>query len=102
MGVVWLVVRVVYISNEENNLGWYLENATEKFLIGAKTVGVIKTQETVSKMERKRKRKSWTNEGLRKWKDKAMHGQFLNNMQETMDAEQTWSWFRSSDLKIQT
>ena len=70
----------------------------KKLFIGTKTVGVIKTKETVSKMEF---RKSWINEGLRKWNDKAMHGQFLRNMQETMDVEQTWSWFRSSDLKVQ-
>ena len=31
-----------------------------------------------------------------------MHGQFLRRMQETMDAEQTWSWFRFSDLRVQT
>lgn len=39
------------ISSEEKNLGWYLENAKEILLIGTKTVGVIKTKETVSKME---------------------------------------------------
>ena len=31
-----------------------------------------------------------------------MYGQFLRHMPETTDAEQTWSWLRSSDLKVQT
>ena len=31
-----------------------------------------------------------------------MHGQFLNDMPETTDAEQTCSWLMSSDLKVQT
>ena len=48
------------ISSEKNNSGWYLDNATEQLLIGAKTVGVNKTNETVSQMEF---RKSWTNVG---------------------------------------
>ena len=48
------------ISSEKNNLGWYLDNATEQLLIGAKTVGVNETKETVSKMKF---RKSWTNVG---------------------------------------
>ena len=30
-----------------------------------------------------------------------MHGQFLRDMPETTDAEQTWSWLISSDLKVQ-
>ena len=62
-------------------------------LIVAKTVGVIGTEETVRKMEFRK--------CLRKWKDKAMHGQFLRDMPETTDAEQTWSWLISSDLKVQ-
>ena len=37
-----------------------------------------------------------------KWKDKAMHGQFLNDMPEITDAEQTCSWLMSSDVKVQT
>ena len=31
-----------------------------------------------------------------------MHGQFLRDMPETTDAEQTWNWLRSSALKVQT
>ena len=30
-----------------------------------------------------------------------MHGQFRRDMPETTDAEQTWSWLRSSDVKVQ-
>ena len=86
------------MRNKENSFGWYLKNTTEE-LVGVKTVGLIETDDTVSKREF---RKRWTDEWLRKWKDKAMHGQFLSDLPESKDAEQTWSWFRSSDLKVQT
>ena len=36
------------IRSEENSLGWYLKNATEEFLVGAKIVVGIGTDETVS------------------------------------------------------
>ena len=77
-----------YIRSEKNSLRRYLKNATEKLLDGTRTVRVIETDETVIKREFK---KRWTEEGLKKWKDKAMHGQFLRDMPETTHAEQTWS-----------
>ena len=87
------------IRSEENSLGWYLENATEELSVGAKIAGVIETDETVCKSEF---RKRCTDEGLRKWRDIAMHGQLLRDMPETTDAEQTWSWLISFYLKVQT
>ena len=72
-------------------MGWY------KSLVDSKTVRVIGTDGNVRKEEL---RKTWTDEGLRRWKDKAMHGQFLRDMSETTDAEQTWSWH--INLKVQT
>ena len=74
-------------------MGWYIK----KSLVDSKTVRVIGTDGTVSKEEL---RKTWTDEGLRRWKDNAMHGQFLRDMSETADAEQTWSWH--INLKVQT
>ena len=38
------------IRSEENNLGWYLKNATEEFLIRTKTAGVIETEKLSAKM----------------------------------------------------
>ena len=68
-------------------------------LIKQSAKGLFETDKTVSKGEL---RKKWTDEGLRKWKDKVMHGQFLSDMPETTDAEQTCSWLMSSDVKVQT
>ena len=34
-----------------NSLWWYIKNARKELLVGAKTVGVIKADETVSKRE---------------------------------------------------
>ena len=46
-----------------NSLGWYLKNATDELLAGAKPVEVIETDETVSKTEF---RKSWTDGEFKK------------------------------------
>ena len=46
---------------------------TDKLLIG----DAVKTEETVLK---NKFRKRWTNEGIRKWKDKATNRQFLRDM----------------------
>ena len=48
-----LVARVH--TKFDNNLGWYLDNATAKFLIDTKVVGVIETEENVSKNKFKRR-----------------------------------------------
>jgi len=50
------------VRSKENSLWWYIKNARMELLVGAKTVGVFKTDETVSKREF---RKRWTDEELR-------------------------------------
>ena len=50
------------VRSKENSLWWYIKNARMELLVGAKTVGVVKTDETVSKREF---RKRWTDEELR-------------------------------------
>ena len=37
-------------------------------------------------------RKRYTDEWLNKWKNKVTHGQFVRDMPETSDVEQTWNW----------
>ena len=44
---------------------------------------------------------SWNNEKLNSWKDKRLHGQFVREIPETTHVEESWSWLRKTDLKIQ-
>ena len=50
------------IKSEENSMWWYIKNARKELLVSAKTVGVVKTDETVSKREF---RKRWTDGEVR-------------------------------------
>ena len=57
------------IGSEKNSLGRYFNNTKKELLAGAKTFGVTETNQTVRKSEF---RNRWTDEGLRKWMDKAI------------------------------
>lgn len=46
------------VRSNKNSFGWYLKNATEELLAGAKTTGVVETDETVSK---RKFTKRWAN-----------------------------------------
>ena len=50
------------VRNEEDSLWGYIKNARKELIVGAKAVGVVKTDETFSKREL---RKRWTDEELR-------------------------------------
>ena len=75
------------------------ENSVEVLLQEVRATSVIRIEETVSKDEFKT---SWNNEKLNSWKGKRLHGQFLREIPETMHVEESWSWLRRADLKIQT
>ena len=87
------------IRSEENNLGWYVRNSLEPMLICVKLAGVIETENCTSKEEYKRRRVAGN---LSQWKEKAMHGQFVREMDKNVDKDETWLWLRKSDLKVGT
>ena len=87
------------VRSEENSLRWYVKNLVEVLLQGVRATGVIRSEGTVSKDEFKT---SWNNEKLNSWKDKRLHGQFVREIPETTHVEESWSWLRKTDLKIQT
>ena len=67
-------------------------------LQGVKVTGVIEYNSTYSKTEF-----TWTleNEQIRKWNDKQMCGQFLQDIPLT-DRDETWKQLRISDQTLQT
>ena len=87
------------MRSEENSLGWYVKNSLEVLLQGVRATSVIRSEETVSKDEFKT---SWNNEKLDSWKEKRLHGKFVREIPETTHVEESWSWLRKADLKIQT
>ena len=87
------------IKSEENNLGWYVANQSDKLLVGVKVSGVIDTENCISKDEYKKKR---IEEKENSWKEKPMYGQFIRDMKEGVDKPGTWEWMRKADLKVGT
>ena len=87
------------IKSEVNNLGWYIKNTTEMLLIGARATGVLKTNGCTTKMDFKR---NWNEQNLREWKEKRMYGQFVREMPDTVEKEESWRWLRTGDLKVET
>ena len=72
------------IRSEENNLGWYLKNSNENLLQGLKHVRILNYKESVSKKDFK---KSPNENRVENWKEKQMYGQFIRDMSEGTDKE---------------
>ena len=74
------------IRSEENNLGWYFKNSDEYLLQRIKHVGILKFKESVSKKDFK---KSLNEKRVEHWKEKQMYIQFIRDMPEDTDKEQS-------------
>ena len=84
------------VVTEENSLGWYVRNHDEPLLIAVKDSNTIPLcQESMKPNEFKKLKQK---ERINTWKDKAMHGQYLREM-EGKDKANTWRWLQKSDLK---
>ena len=84
------------VITEENSLGWYVRNHDEPLLIAVKDSNTIPLcQESMKPNEFKKLKQK---ERINTWKDKAMHGQYLREM-EGKDKANTWRWLQKSDLK---
>ena len=88
-----------YVRSEEKSLRFYVKNSLEVLLQGLSGISVIRSEETVSKDEFKT---SWNNETRSSWEEKRLHGQLIREIAETTRVEESWSWLRKADLKIQT
>ena len=59
----------------------------------------IKTKETGRPEEFKRMQ---INAREQAWKEKKMHGQYIRDMDESIDKDKTWGWLKNDDLKACT
>ena len=87
------------VRSEENSLGWYLKNSNETLLEGVKYVDLLNFRDSTTKNDFK---KRLNNERMENWRQKQMYGQFIRDMPETTNKENTWNWMRKCDLKITT
>ena len=87
------------IRSEENNFEWYLKNSDENLLQGVKHVRSLKFRESVSKKDFKT---SLNEKMLENWKKKQMYGQFIRDIPEGIDRQNSWLWMRKCNLKILT
>ena len=84
MGGRGLVSGESTVRSEENNIGWYLKNSNEILLQGMKHVRILKLRESVSKKDFK---KSLNENRVENWKEKQMYGQFIRDMPEGTEKE---------------
>ena len=84
------------VATEENNLGWYVKNHVEPLLVALKESNTISGCEESMKPEEFKSLKQ--NERINAWKNKAMHGQYLREM-DGKDIVNTYGWLQKSDLK---
>ena len=72
------------VGSEENNIGWYLKNSNENLLQAVKHIRILKFRESVSK---KGFKKPLNERRAENWKEKQMHGQFIRDMPEGTEKE---------------
>ena len=84
------------VITEENSLGWYVKNHVEQLFTAVRNSNTIPNCEESMKPEELRNLKQ--NESIIAWKNKAMHGQYLKEM-DGKDIVNTCCWQQESDLK---
>ena len=90
-----LISCVSCVTEEENNLSWYIKNSDEIMLRKMGALGMVNMKDTVKPSEYKKNK----NQGKEKeLKEKVMHGQYVRDKMG-VDWERTWQWVANGDLK---
>ena len=87
------------VRGEENCISWYVKNSNEKLIEGVRKSGIVDFENSVRKDIFKRERKETLK---RNWREKQMYGQFLRDMPDDVDQENSWMWLLQSGLKAST
>ena len=83
------------VRGEENSLNWYIKNSKEVLLRKVGETSLVNIEEAVEPSEYK-KTINQTMEDT--WKQKALHGKFVND-KEGVNWERSWQWIVRGDLK---
>ena len=87
------------VREEENSLSFYVANSEENLIKGVYAAETNNTEDTLTSGEFK---KQIEQELKQSWIEKKMYGQFIREMPENVDKNQTWQWLSKCDLKIGT
>lgn len=85
------------IEEEEKSLYEYINNSQEAALIQVREAGILK--ENQSKLEY---REQTIQERRDKWHNKALHGQYIRDIDNKCEEKKTWAWLTLGELKKET
>ena len=85
------------VEEEECALSHYVSDSTEPAMKEVNKEGLLKPSETKSKY-----RQEVLNERERKWRAKALHGQYLKDTEDKIDKAKTWQWLTNEEMKKET
>ena len=85
------------VEEEKRTLCDYIQNSTEDALKAVSQEHILNFKDT---------KKDFRQEGIKKrrdiWQSRALHGQYLKDMEGKADIEKAWSSLRNGDLKKET
>ena len=82
------------VEEEKRALNDYIKNRTENYLKEVTKEEILKVQET-----KKEYHKQEINNSKERWQGKALHGQYLKDIEEKVDCDNTWNWLTNGELK---
>lgn len=85
-----------FVITEENSLGWYVTNYVEPLFAAVRDINTLPGG--VNSINPKEFKQIKQEERLKSWMDKAMHGQYLREMNDKYK-NNTWKWLQKSDSK---
>ena len=85
------------VEEEKQALNDYIKNSTENYLKEVAKEEILKGQET-----KKEYHKQEINTRKERWQGKALHGQYLKDIEGKVDCDNTWKWLTNGELKKET
>ena len=85
------------VEEEKRALNDYIRNSTENYLKEVAKQEILKGQET-----KKEYHKQEINTRKERWQGKALHGQYLKDIEGKVDCDNTWKWLTNGELKKET
>ena len=85
------------VEEEKRALNDYIKNSTENYLKEVAKEEILKVQEI-----KKEYHKQEINTRKERWQDKALHGQYLKDIEGKVDCDNTLNWLTNGELKKET
>jgi hypothetical protein len=85
------------VEEEKRALSDYIKHSTENYLKEVAKEEILKVQET-----KKDYHKQEINARKERWQGKALHGQYLKDIEGKVDCDNIWNWLTKGELKKET